>query len=78
MTLYDKLKPEIKAKLEANYEEYSTAVGYISDKLKQTKLYSDLKIDDIRTICTFGDVWHYDLTQSDLLYGEWLTNKPQI
>ena len=78
MTLYDKLKPEIRAKLEANYEEYSTAVGYISDKLKQTKLYSDLKIDDIRTICTFGDVWHYDLTQSDLLYGEWLTNKPQI
>jgi hypothetical protein len=78
MTLYDKLKPEIKAKLEENYEEYSTAVGYISDKLKQTKLYSDLKIDDIRTICTFGDIWHYDLTQSDLLYGEWLTNKPQI
>ncbi len=75
MTLYDKLKPEIKAKLEANYEEYSTAVGYISDKLKQTKLYSDLKVDDIRTICTFGDVWHYDLTQSDILYGEWLTNK---
>ena len=78
MTLYDKLKPEIRAKLEANYEEYSTAVGYISNKLKQTELYSDLKIDDIRTICTFGDVWHYDLTQSDLLYGEWLTNKPQI
>ena len=78
MTLYDKLKPEIKAKLEANYEEYSTAVGYISNKLKKTELYSDLKIDDIRTICTFGDVWHYDLTQSDLLYGEWLTNKPQI
>ena len=75
MTLYDKLKPEIKAKLEENYEEYSISVGYISDKLKQTKLYSDLKVDDIRTICTFGDVWHYDLTQSDLLYGDWLTNK---
>ncbi len=75
MTLYDKLKPEIKDKLEENYEEYSRAVGYISDKLKQTKVYSDLKIDDIRTICTFGDVWHYDLTQSDLLYGDWLTNK---
>ena len=75
MTLYDKLKPEIKAKLEANYEEYSTAVGYISDKLQKTTQYSDLQIDDIRTICTFGDVWHYDLTQSDLLYGDWLTNK---
>jgi hypothetical protein len=75
MTLYDKLKPEIKAKLEANYEEYSTAVGYISDKLKNTRNYSDLKVDDIKTICTFGDVWHYDLTQSDILYGDWLTNK---
>ena len=75
MTLYDKLKPEIKAKLEANYEEYSTAVGYISDKLKNTERYSELQVDDIRTICTFGDVWHYDLTQAELLYGDWLTNK---
>ena len=75
MTLYDKLKPEIKAKLEANYEEYSTAVGYISNKLQNITHYSDLKIDDIRTICTFGDIWHYDLTQTDILYGDWLTNK---
>ena len=75
MTLYDKLKPEIKAKLEANYKEYSTAVGYISDKLKKTTHYSDLQIDDVRAICTFGDVWHFDLTQSDLLYGDWLTIK---
>ncbi len=75
MTLYDRLKPEIKAKLEANYEEYSTAVGYISDKLQKTKHYSDLKIDDIRSICTFSEVWHYDLTQADILYGDWLTIK---
>ena len=74
MTLYDKLKPEIKAKLEENYEEYKT-VGFIFDKLQKTNHYSDLKIDDIRSICTFGDVWHYDLTQSDILYGDWLTNK---
>ena len=74
MTLYDKLKPEIKAKLEENYKEYKT-VGFIFDKLQKKDNYSDLTIDDIRSICTFGDVWHYDLTQSDLLYGDWLTNK---
>ncbi len=77
MTLYDQLKPEIKAKLEENYKEYKT-VGFIFDKLQKKDHYSDLTIDDIRSICTFGDVWHYDLTQSDLLYGDWLTNKPQI
>jgi len=77
MTLYDKLKPEIKAKLEENYKEYKT-VGFIFDKLQKKDNYSDLTIDEIRSICTFGDVWHYDLTQSDLLYGDWLTNKQQI
>jgi len=77
MTLYDQLKPEIKAKLEENYKEYKT-VGFIFDKLQKKDNYSDLTIDDIRSICTFGEVWHYDLTQSDLLYGDWLTNKPQI
>ena len=77
MTLYDKLKPEIKAKLEENYKEYKS-VGFIFDKLQKNNHYSDLTIDDVRSICTFGDVWHYNLTQSDLLYGDWLTNKPQI
>ncbi len=75
MTLYDKLKPEIKDKLKASYEEYSTAVGYISDKLKNTERYSELLIDDVRTICTFSDIFIYDLTQSDLMYGDWLTIK---
>ena len=77
MTLYDQLKPEIKAKLEENYKEYKT-VGIIFDKLQNTNNYSDLTIDNIRSICTFGDVWHHDLTQTQLIYGEWLTNKPQI
>ena len=74
MTLYDKLKPHIKNKLEESSKEYTT-VEFVFDKLKSTDYYSDLTIDDIRSICTFGDVWHFDLTQSDILYGDWLTNK---
>ena len=74
MNLYDKLKPHIKDKLKENGKEY-TAVEFLFDKLKQTDFYSDLTIDDVRSICTFGDVWYYDLTQSELLYGDWLTNK---
>ncbi len=77
MTLYDQLKPEIKAKLEENYKEYKS-VGSIFNKLKETNHYSDLTIDNIRSICTFGDVWHHNLTQTQLMYGEWLTNKSKI
>ena len=72
--LYDKLKPHIKDKLKENAEEYKS-VQWLFDKLKQKDNYSDLTIDDIRSLCTFGDVWYHDLTQSQIIWGEWLINK---
>ena len=72
--LYDKLKPHIKAKLKENAEEYKS-VNWLFDKLKQKDNYSELTIDDIRSLCTFGDVWYHDLTQSQIICGEWLINK---
>ena len=74
MNLYDKLKPHIRDKLKESSKEYTT-VEFVFDKLKQTDFYSDLTIDDVRSICTFGDVWYYDLTQKELIWGDWLINK---
>ena len=70
--LYDKLKPHIKDKLKENAKEYES-VKWIFDKLKQKDNYSELTIDDIRSLCTFGDVFYHDLTQKDLIWGDWLT-----
>jgi len=75
MTLYDQLKPHIKAALDENHEDYGTTIDYIFSKLQTINRYSELTIDDVRTICTFGDLWHYDLTQSDILYGDWRIHK---
>jgi len=72
--LYDKLKPHIKAKMKENAEEYPS-VNWLFDKLKTKDYYSDLTIEQIRSICTFGDVWYYDLTQKELIWGDWLINK---
>jgi hypothetical protein len=72
--LYDKLKPHIKDKLKENAKEYES-VKWIFDKLKQKDNYSELTIDDIRSLCTFGDVFYHDLTQSQIIWGEWLINK---
>jgi len=72
--LYDKLKPHIKDKLKENAKEYKS-VNWLFDKLKQKDNYSELTIDDIRSLCTFGDVWYHDLTQSQIIWGEWLINK---
>ena len=59
--LYDKLKPNIKAKMKENAKEYES-VNWLIDKLKTKDNYSDLTIEQIRSICTFGDVWYYDLS----------------
>ena len=72
--LYDKLKPHIKAKLKENAKEYES-VNWLFDKLKQKNNYSDLTIDELRSVCTFGDVFYHDLTQRDIIWGDWLINK---
>ena len=75
MTLYDQLKPEIKAKLEASYAEgYVTSVESIFKQLKTKNRYSELTIDDVRSLNTFSNSELYQTTQMDLMYGDHLFN----
>ena len=74
MTLYDKLKPHIKDKLDAQADRY-ISIGLIYDKLKNKNQYNELTIDDIRTIHTFTDIWYKDVDTLDLIYGDHLFNE---
>ena len=74
MTLYDKLKPHIKDKLDSYAEEYAISIRYIYDKLKTNDRYSNLTVDDIKTIHTFTDIWYNDISGLELLYGDHLFN----
>lgn len=73
-TLFDKLKPHIKDKLNAQAEKY-TSIEYIYDKLKNKTQYNELTIDDIKTIHTFADIWYRDVKSFDLIYGDHLFNE---
>ncbi len=74
MTLYDKLKPHIKDKLDSYAEEYAISIRYIYDKLKTNNRYSDLTVDDVKTIHTFSDIFYNDISGLELLYGDHLFN----
>ena len=74
MTLYDRLKPHIKDKLDSYEEKYETSIKCIYDKLKTNNRYSDLTVDDIKTMHTFSDIWCNDVSSLDLLYGDHLFN----
>ena len=73
-TLYDKLKPHIKDKLDAQAEKYTT-IEYIYDKLKNKNQYNELTIDEVKTIHTFTDLWYRDIDSLDLIYGDHLFNQ---
>ena len=74
MTLYDQLKPHIKAALDENHEDYGTTIEYIFSKLQTINRYSELTIDDVRTLNTFSNNELYQTTQIDLMYGDHLFN----
>jgi len=74
MTLYDQLKPQIKAALDENHEDYGTTIDYIFNKLQTRNRYSELTIDDVRTLNTFSNSELYQTTQMDLMYGDHLFN----
>jgi hypothetical protein len=75
MTLYDQLKPHIKAALDENHEDYSTSIDYIFDKLQTVNRYSELTIDDVKTLNTFSNSDLFQTTQLDLMYGDHLFTK---
>lgn len=74
MTLYDRLKPHIKDKFDSYEKEYETSIKYIYDKLKTNNRYSDLTVDDVKTIHTFSDIFYNDISGLELLYGDHLFN----
>jgi|TARA_B100001939_G_scaffold228582_1_gene196856 hypothetical protein len=73
-TLYDQLKPEVKQALTENQSKYKFSVNKIIDKLKSTRFYGDLTIDDISSIHTFSHIETLRVSAWDFRYGDHLFN----
>jgi len=70
ITLYERLKPEFKKKLEAQNLQYEHTVKSIFDNLQTKRLYSELTLTELKTMYTFLDMNSTNVTQSDILYGD--------
>ena len=71
--LYELLKPEIKKTLKANAKKYSTAQR-LSYKLMAYNIWSDLHIQDVSDLCSYSDLYTYQLTAHDIMYGSKFLN----
>ena len=74
ITLYERLKPELKKKLESQNLQYEHTIKSIFDNLQTKQLYSDLTVSELKTMYAFLDMNSTNVTQSDILYGDNLFN----
>ena len=79
-TLYQRLKPEVKAGLESkDNERYKLSTDIIVGLLKSTQFYSDLTIDQVKNIIVFSDVNPksvFDIQYGDFLFESSLNESP--
>ncbi len=66
VTLLQKLKPEIKSKLEQERSKYSASIDIVLYGLNNEELYSSLSIKFIRDIYLFADL---NDDEADWKYG---------
>ncbi len=70
LTLYERLRPEVKERLLNQDEAYSIVVDRIINLLKSKHYYTDLRIRDSQTLHTFTDTVAKDVY--DFKWGEHL------
>ena len=67
LTIYQRLKPEVKGALLSNMAEYESTITSIIEKLSNETFYSNLTISDISSLYTFTQtvrrvhalIWNY-------------------
>ena len=67
-TIYDNLKPEFKAELNANARKYSSAKRLKYTLMSKT-IWQDLTIGEISSMTTYCDIYTHKLSASDVIYG---------
>jgi len=70
LTIYERLKPEVKEALLANTVNYESSVLSVIETLSSEYFYSNLKISDISTLYTFSDIELLKVTAWDFKYGD--------
>ena len=68
-TIYDKLIPEVKLSLRTSAKKYEYA-KMLKYKLMSVTIWQDLNISDVADLCSYGNVYTYQLGSYDIMYGD--------
>ena len=68
--LYDKLKPEIKESIKKDLEKYPVTTDILLDSLKLHSFWSELTVDEVRTIINHSHLSFVEISINDILWGD--------
>jgi len=73
LTLYQRLKPEVKSKLQENYGEFEHSVKIIFKSLHEEEHYNALTINQVNNLILFSEIRPediYDFANGDFAFKE--------
>ena len=73
-TVYDNLKPEYKSVLNTNARKYSSAKR-LKYTLMSKMMWSELTINEVRDVLTYGNLNSWKLDCYSFMYGEKILDK---
>jgi hypothetical protein len=73
-TLYEKLKPNVKAELNKSQIKYGSTIRNVIAKLESTHFVGDLTIDDMKTVHLFSNTGYINQTGLEFAWGEKIFN----
>jgi hypothetical protein len=76
LSLYERLNPDVKAKLIANQLDYEFTVGMVIAKLNSTLFWDELTVRDISNLVVFSDS-DMPVAATTMLYGDANLIEPQ-
>lgn len=68
-TLYQRLKPEIKAKLKENSQKYEFGPREVIAELHRFTMYNDLTMRTVKDLLIWGDIDEFEWDRVDFKYG---------
>ena len=75
-TLYERLDPEVKSRLEANQLNYEFTIGKTIASLDSKSFWNEMTINELSNLMVFSDTW-IELTANEILNGTEKIIKPE-
>jgi len=75
-TLYERLDPEVKSRLEANQLNYEFTIGKTIASLDSKSFWNEMTINELSNLMVFSDTW-IELTANEILHGTEKIIKPE-